>query len=152
MVKPLCPGCRERDARIAELEARLAELERVQRERAYLREEARTERDLRSLTGESTAMKAVRAAIGLVAPTDSTVLILGETGTGKELVARAIHQLSPRRERSWSRSTARHWPQASSPANCSATNRGPSLGRYGGEPAASSWPIREQFSSMKSVS
>ncbi len=99
MAEPLCPGCRERDARIAELEARLAELERVQRERAYLREEARTERDLRSLTGESTAMKAVRAAIGQVAPTDSTVLILGETGTGKELVARAIHQLSPRRER-----------------------------------------------------
>jgi formate hydrogenlyase transcriptional activator len=43
-------------------------------------------------------MKAVRLAIQQVAPTDSTVLIHGETGTGKELVARAIHQLSPRRE------------------------------------------------------
>ena len=53
----------------------------------------------RSLTGGSRAMKAVRAAIQQVAATDSTVLILGETGTGKELVARAIHQLSPRRER-----------------------------------------------------
>ena len=44
-------------------------------------------------------MKAVRLAVQQVAQTDSTVLILGETGTGKELVARAIHQLSPRRDR-----------------------------------------------------
>src|SRR5207302_4392105 len=62
-------------------------------------DEARTERDLRVLTGESRAMKVVRLAIQQVARTDSTVLILGETGTGKELVARAIHQLSPRRDR-----------------------------------------------------
>lgn len=93
-----CEGCRDRDARIAELQARVAELERFQRERTYLRDESRRERDLRPLTGESAAMKAVRLAIQQVAPTDSTVLILGETGTGKELVARAIHQLSPRRE------------------------------------------------------
>ena len=99
MNEPSCAGCRERDARIAELEARVAELERFRSERAYLRDEARAERDLRSLTGDSPAMKAVRAAIQQVAPTDATVLILGETGTGKELVARAIHQLSPRRDR-----------------------------------------------------
>src|SRR5205823_1366610 len=58
----------------------------------------KTDRDLRLLTGESRAMKAVRLAIQQVAQTGSTVLILGETGTGKELVARAIHQLSPRRD------------------------------------------------------
>src|SRR5437763_10144108 len=98
MPPPVCPGCRERDARLAELEVRLVELERFQRETAYLRDQAKAERDLRSLTGASRAMKAVRAAIQQVAATDSTVLILGETGTGKELVARAIHQLSPRRE------------------------------------------------------
>ena len=98
MTELLCTGCRERDARIADLEARNAELLRFQRETVYLRDEARAERDLRSLTGDSRGMKAVRAAIQQVAPTDSTVLILGETGTGKELVARAIHQLSPRRE------------------------------------------------------
>jgi formate hydrogenlyase transcriptional activator len=93
-----CDGCREREERIAALQARLAELERFQRERTYLRDEARIERDLRPLTGDSAAMKAVRLAIQQVAATDSTVLIVGETGTGKELVARAIHQLSPRRE------------------------------------------------------
>lgn len=75
------------------------ELERFQRETAYLRAEVKSERDLRLLTGESQAMKAVRQAVQQVAQTDSTVLILGETGTGKELVARAIHQLSRRRER-----------------------------------------------------
>jgi formate hydrogenlyase transcriptional activator len=98
MTVPSCQGCRERDARIAELEVRMAELERFQRETAYLRDEAKTERGLRPLTGESEAMKAVRRAIQQVARTDSTVLILGETGTGKELVARAIHQLSPRHD------------------------------------------------------
>jgi formate hydrogenlyase transcriptional activator len=98
MTRLSCEGCRQRETRIAQLEARVAELERFQRERAYLREESRIKRDLRPLTGESLAMKAVRLAIQQVAPTDSTVLILGETGTGKELVARAIHQLSPRRE------------------------------------------------------
>jgi formate hydrogenlyase transcriptional activator len=65
----------------------------------YLRDELKAERGLRSLSGDSAAMKEVRRAIAQVAPTDSTVLIQGETGTGKELVARAIHQVSPRRER-----------------------------------------------------
>src|SRR5262245_54690999 len=93
MTDPDCPGCRELGRRVAELEARLAELQRLRRD------EATAERDLRALTGETAAMKAVRLAIRQVARTDSTALILGETGTGKELVARAIHQLSPRRDR-----------------------------------------------------
>jgi formate hydrogenlyase transcriptional activator len=99
MNEPVCRGCQERNRRIAELEARCADLERHRRESVYLRDEAKAERDLRLLTGESRAMKAVRQAVKQVAATDSTVLILGETGTGKELVARAIHQLSPRRDR-----------------------------------------------------
>src|SRR3954469_1504942 len=99
MTDPHCPGCRERDARLAELEARLADAERLRRESDYLRYSAKPARGPRPLTGDSPAMKGVRLAIQQVARTDSTVLIAGETGTGKELVARAIHQLSPRRER-----------------------------------------------------
>ncbi len=95
---PSCSGCRERDVLIAELQARVGDLQRFQQESAFLRDEAKTDRGLRILTGDSRAMKAVRLAIQQVARTDSTVLILGETGTGKELIARAIHQLSPRRE------------------------------------------------------
>jgi formate hydrogenlyase transcriptional activator len=77
----------------AGLQARLAN------EVVYLQNEIKAERGLRSLSGDSDAMKAVRRAITQVAPTDSTVLIHGETGTGKELVARGIHQVSPRRDR-----------------------------------------------------
>jgi formate hydrogenlyase transcriptional activator len=98
MTTPPCEGCRDRDARIAELQGRVAELERFRRETTYLRDQSKAERDLRPLTGDSQAMRAVRQAIQQVAPTDSTVLIHGETGTGKELVARAIHQLSLRRD------------------------------------------------------
>ena len=83
----------------AELAARLAGHEkRREQEVDYLRGELRNTRNLRTLTGDSPAMKQVRHSISQVAPTNSTVLILGETGTGKELVARGIHQLSPRRD------------------------------------------------------
>src|ERR1700722_16825910 len=78
---------------LAALQSRLAN------EVVYLQGEVKAERGLRSLSGDSAGMKAVRRAITQVAPTDSTVLIHGETGAGKELVARGIHQVSPRRDR-----------------------------------------------------
>src|SRR5437764_1225533 len=54
--------------------------------------------DARILIGTSPGLEAVRRAVARVAPTDATVLVLGETGTGKELVARALHLQSPRRD------------------------------------------------------
>jgi DNA-binding NtrC family response regulator len=63
----------------------------------YLVEEIRSDRD--AMVGDSPALRRVLEQIAQVATTDSTVLIQGETGTGKELVARAIHERSPRRER-----------------------------------------------------
>ena len=69
---------------------------RLQAENTYLRAQLRERYRLDQLVGRSVAMQEVFGTIETVAPTTSTILILGETGTGKELVARAIHQLSPR--------------------------------------------------------
>jgi formate hydrogenlyase transcriptional activator len=67
------------------------------KQRLYLEEEIRTE--FGEIVGESPALKNALHLVSVVAPTDSSVLIQGETGTGKELIARAIHNLSGRRER-----------------------------------------------------
>jgi formate hydrogenlyase transcriptional activator len=86
----------------AETFRQVAELkERLSEEKAYLEEELRTEYNFEEIVGESAALKRVLKQVETVAPTDATVLILGETGTGKELVARAIHNLSGRRERTF---------------------------------------------------
>ena len=67
------------------------------KQRPYLEEDVRAE--FREVIGKSPALKTALNLVSIVAPTDSSVLILGETGTGKELIARAIHNLSGRRER-----------------------------------------------------
>ena len=72
---------------------------RLQAENLYLREEIKLEHNFEEIIGNSPAIKAMLRKVEQVAPTDSTVLILGETGTGKELIARAIHNLSPRKAR-----------------------------------------------------
>jgi formate hydrogenlyase transcriptional activator len=78
--------------RIEELNERLAE------EKVYLEDEIRTDNRFEEIVGQSRVLKAVLKQVETVAPTDSTVLIYGETGTGKELLARAIHDLSARRQ------------------------------------------------------
>jgi formate hydrogenlyase transcriptional activator len=70
-------------------------------EKAYLEEEVRTEHHFGEIVGESAALLGVLKQVETVAPTDSTVLIRGETGTGKELIARALHDLSPRCDRTF---------------------------------------------------
>jgi formate hydrogenlyase transcriptional activator len=75
--------------------------DQLAKEKAYLEEEARTEYHFGDIIGESAALRTTLREVEIVAPTDATVLICGETGTGKELVARALHDLSPRRERTF---------------------------------------------------
>src|SRR5258708_5725374 len=70
-------------------------------EKLYLEEEIRSEYNFEEIIGEGASLKRALAQVELVAPAATTVLILGETGTGKELIARAIHNLSPRRERTF---------------------------------------------------
>jgi len=80
----------------------IAELkDKLTAEKVYLEDEIRTEYNFEEIIGQSTALKRVLHQVETVAPTDSAVLICGETGTGKELVARAIHELSGRRGRTF---------------------------------------------------
>jgi len=72
---------------------------RLERENAYLQEEIQREHNFVEMVGSSPALTAVLAKVDKVAPTDATVLIYGETGTGKELIARAVHSRSARRDR-----------------------------------------------------
>src|SRR3984957_2734096 len=78
---------------ISELRDKLAQ------EKLYLEEEFRSEMGFEQIIGSSTALKHVLQQVETVAPSDSTVLLLGETGTGKELIARAIHDRSRRKQR-----------------------------------------------------
>jgi formate hydrogenlyase transcriptional activator len=80
---------------IAELKDKLAQ------EKLYLEDEIRGEMDSEGIVGQSSALRHVLNLVETVAPSDSTVLLLGETGTGKELIARAIHDRSRRKDRTF---------------------------------------------------
>jgi transcriptional regulator with GAF, ATPase, and Fis domain len=81
---------------------RIAELrDRLDQEKRYLEEEINLEHRFDDIVGESTGLRNVLRQIETVAPTDATVLIEGETGTGKELLARAVHRLSARSDRTF---------------------------------------------------
>jgi formate hydrogenlyase transcriptional activator len=88
-----------------EIEAAFREIatlkDQLAKEKAYLEDEVRTEQNFGEIVGESAALRGVLKKVETVAPTDSTVLVCGETGTGKELVARALHELSPRKGRTF---------------------------------------------------
>ena len=73
--------------------------ERIEAESAYLQEEIKLEHNFENIIGQSESLKYVLHRVEQVAPTDSPVLIMGETGTGKELIARALHKLSPHDQR-----------------------------------------------------
>lgn len=81
--------------KIAELTDKLAQ------EKLYLEDEIRGEMDFEGIVGQSSGLRHVLNLVETVAPSDSTVLLLGETGTGKELIARAIHDRSKRKDRTF---------------------------------------------------
>jgi formate hydrogenlyase transcriptional activator len=75
--------------------------DQLHRENVYLEDEVRAENNFGEIVGESVALRRVLKEVETVAPTDSTVLVCGETGTGKELIARALHELSLRKGRTF---------------------------------------------------
>ncbi len=84
---------------------------RLEDERLYLESEIQSQYNFEDIVGKSPALRKVLEQVAIVAPTDSTVLLIGETGTGKELIARAIHNLSPRRDRTFVRLNCAAIPQ-----------------------------------------
>ncbi len=77
----------------------LLAFEQLKQEKIYLEEEINTEHNFEEIVGTSPGLREILQKVSQVAPTDTTVLIQGETGTGKELIARAIHKLSPQKDR-----------------------------------------------------
>ncbi len=90
--------------------------------------------------GQSPRMGGVFKLLPSIAQTDSSVLVTGETGTGKDLLAEALHQASDRARAPSSRSTAAPCPKPCWSPNCSATSRAPSPARWRTRAGASSWP------------
>ncbi len=89
-------------ARLRELADRLQDSrDRLEREKSYLEKEIRTEMGFADIVGQSPALAEALRKTRIVAPTDSTVLLLGETGTGKELLARSVHSLGSRRDKTF---------------------------------------------------
>src|SRR5262249_14065439 len=75
--------------------------DKLAKEKIYLEEEVRTEHNFGEIIGKCAALRKVLKEVETVAPTSSTVLVHGETGTGKELIARALHAPTPRRDRTF---------------------------------------------------
>ena len=129
---------------IEELKNRLAQ------EKLCLEEEIRAEHNFGEIVGGSSALTSVLKQVEIVATTDATVHIFGETGTGKELIARGIHDLSARSTQPFVKVNCAAIPREPSKASCSATRKVPSPARSRAGPGGSSSRTEEHCSSMRS--
>ena len=130
---------------IAELKDKLA------REKLYLEDEIRSELNFEEIVGKSQALRAILQQVETVAPTDSTVLIYGETGTGKELIARAIHDLSSRAKSAFVKLNCAAIPTGLLESEMFGHERGAFTGAVRNASAVSSWPAEARYFWMKLV-
>ena len=123
---------------------------RLQQENAELRAQLHDRFSFSSVIGQSAPMQHVFSSLELVSPMNSTVLIHGETGTGKELIARTIHHNSPRADQRFVAFNAAAIPETLAEAELSDTRREPSPAPCRTASAASSSPIAARSSSTRS--
>jgi transcriptional regulator with PAS, ATPase and Fis domain len=119
--------------------------EKVQRENVALQEEVDKASMFEEIVGASPALQAVLGRTAKVAPTDSTVLITGETGTGKELIARAIHKRSPRSSRAFVSVNCAAIPKDLIASEFFGHEREPSQERHSDAWVALSWRMGARF-------
>jgi len=125
--------------------------QRLTEEKKYLEGEIHSEGHFAEIVGDSPALRKVLDQVATVAPSQATVLILGETGTGKELFARALHRLSRRKDGSFVKINCAAIPPACWKANSSATRKVRSPARSARKSDAWNWLTVEPCSSTKSA-
>ena len=118
-------------------------------EKQYL--EGELQNEFADIVAISPAVRRILKAVETVAPTDTTVLLLGETGTGKELIARALHNLSPRRAHTFVRTSVVALPSSLLESELLATRRAPSPAQRRAERAGWNWPTGGRSSSTRSA-
>jgi len=123
--------------------------DRTRNENVALREEIVRSSMFEEIVGSSEPLRRVLVQVSKVAPTDSTVLVLGETGTGKEFIAPAIHNRSKRSNRAFIRVNCAAIPSSPSRPSCSDMKEAPSRGRLSAGWAVSNRPMVERYSSTK---
>jgi formate hydrogenlyase transcriptional activator len=116
--------------------------DKLAQEKLYLEEEIRSEMNFENIVGNSPALKHVLELLETVAPSDSTVLLLGETGTGKELIARAIHDRSRRKDRTFVKLNCAAIPTGLLESELFGHEKGPLRARLFRKSAEWNWPIK----------